>query len=178
MSDPHGPAEDEAAQAAETGVEVEEEAEAASSYSEIAANGADATEALVDAFGEASEVVSPPVVGAFFAGYLLGTAVDQATGNAISGFAEGVIEDVLGDPDADLDAIDHVVHGEQDSSPPDDGSQQSSMADDSGAQASPADDSGARASPADDSGAQSSPADDPGGQSAAPVYVSYYDPVG
>ena len=38
MSDPHGPAEDEAAQAAETGVEVEEEAEAASSYSEIAAN--------------------------------------------------------------------------------------------------------------------------------------------
>ena len=166
MSDPQVPAEDGAAQAAETGVEVEEEAEAASSYSEIAASEADITEVLVDAFGEASEVVSPPVVGAFFAGYLLETAVDKATGNAISGAAEGLIEDVLGDPDAVLDSIDHVVHGEQDSSPPDDGSQQSAMADDSGGQSSMADDSGGQSSMADDSGGQSSMADDSGGQSS------------
>src|SRR4051794_10288047 len=102
MSDPQLPAEDGAAQVAETGVEVEGAAEAASSYSEIAPE-ADITEVLVDAFGEASEVVSPPVVGAFFAGYLLETAVDKATGNAISGAAEGLIEDFLGDPDAVLD---------------------------------------------------------------------------
>ena len=80
MSDPQGLPRTEAAQAAETGVEVEEEAEAASSYSEIAADGADATEVLVDAFGEASEVVSPPVVGAFFAGYFLDNSSRQCHG--------------------------------------------------------------------------------------------------
>jgi hypothetical protein len=131
---------------------------------------ADIPEIIVEGAEGLPEFVSPGVVGAGVAGYLLGRAVDDATGDRISGALEDEIEDRLRPFGITTDVkLDPVLEGLPSCGLPDYGSQTSSLPDDASQNSSQLPDDGSQNSSQlpDDGSQNSSQLPDDGSQNSS-----------